>query len=90
MMAVTATVTKLMLADIKQHLNMPECHLVYLSPDRPNIYYEVKESTSVDFDFALVILDIKDNSIKSNRVLVYCQSLNICSALYAHFLYELR
>ena len=29
------------------------------------------------------------NLHKANRALVYCQSLNMCSDLYAHFLYEL-
>ena len=33
--------------------------------------------------------DLKLNSIKASRVLIHCQSLNICSTLYAHFLYEL-
>ena len=87
MMALTATVTKLMLADIKYKLNMPDCHLVYLSPDRPNICYEVKERTSIEEDFACVLQDISKNSTKAKRVLVYCQSLNMCSDLYAHFLY---
>ena len=64
MMALTATVTKLMLADIKYKLNMPDCHLVYLSPDRPNICYEVKERTSIEEDFACVLQDICYSSFR--------------------------
>lgn len=68
---------------------MPECHLVYLSPNRPHIFYEVKECTSIDVDFAHTITDILESSVKATRVLVYFQSLNMCSELYSHFLYEL-
>ena len=82
MIATTATV---MLADIKCQLNMPECALVYLSPDRPNIFYEVKERTSVEEDFCSIISDVKENAIKAKRILVYCQSLNMCSTLYSYF-----
>ena len=87
MMALTATITKFMLASVKVELNMPECRLVCLSPDRPNIYYEVKERTSIEADFDGIIEDLLQNSIKTKRVLVYCQSLNMCSSLYAYFLY---
>ena len=82
MMALTATITKLMLADVKIQLNMPECRLVCLSPDRPNIYYEVKERTSIEADFVDIIKDLLQNSVKAKRILVYCQSLNMCSSLF--------
>ena len=58
MMALTATITKLMLVDVKTQLNMPECQLVCLSPDGPNIYYEVKERTSIEADFVDIIKDL--------------------------------
>ena len=51
--------------------------------------YEVKERTSIEQDFACIHRDISDNSVKAKRALVYCQSLNMCSDLYARFLYEL-
>ena len=89
MMALTATITNVMLADIKTQLNMPDCHLVCLSPDRPNIYYEVKERTSIEVNFHEIIQDVLHNSVKAKRILVYCQSLNMCSSLYAYFLYTL-
>ena len=85
MMALTTTITKLMLADVKTQLNMLECRLVCLSPDRPNIYYEVQERTSIEADFVDIIKDFKQNSVKAKRILVYCQSLNMCSSLYAYF-----
>ena len=56
MMVLTATITKFMLASVKIELNMPECRWVCLSPDRPNIYYEVKERTSIEADFDGIIV----------------------------------
>ena len=29
------------------------------------------------------------NQLKTSRVIIYCQSLNMCSDLFAHFLFEL-
>ena len=58
-------------------------------PERPNIYLEVRERTTIEEDLAKVLTDLKLNLINTNRILVYCQSLNMCSSLYAHFLYTL-
>ena len=58
MMALTATITKLMLADVKAQLNMPECQLVCLSSDRANIFYQVIERTSIEADFLGIIQDL--------------------------------
>ena len=51
-----------MLADIKC---LPEC----APGDRPNIFYEVKERTSVEEDFCSIISDVKGNAIKAKRIL---------------------
>ena len=52
----------------------------------PNIFYAVRQHTTVEFDFEEVILDLKKNSVFANRVIVYCCSLDMCATLYAHFL----
>lgn len=89
MLAATATVTKTSLPIILQQLNIVDYKLVYVPPERPNIYLEVRNRTTIEEDFAVVLSDLKLNLINTNRVLVYCQSLNMCSSLYAHFLYTL-
>ena len=85
MLATTATVTQTMLQDITRSLNMIEYHV---TPERSNIFYRVKNRTSIENGLGHMS-DLKLDSIKASRVLIYCQSLNMCSTLYAHFLYEL-
>ena len=89
MLAVTATVTDKMRADIIDRLDMKGCMNVSVSPNRPNIFYCVRKRTTIECDFESIIDDIKDNSIRANRVVVYCRSLNMCADLYSHFLYTL-
>ena len=86
-LALTATVTRTMRTSIIQSLNMRGCEVVSLSPNRPNIFYAVRQRTTVESDFEEVILDLKKNSVLANRVIVYCRSLNMCATLYAHFLH---
>ena len=68
---------------------MEGCELVFTSVDRPNIYHEVKGRTDIKSDMEPFVNSLKKNKISSPRVIVYCQSLNFCSDLYAHFLFEL-
>ena len=43
----------------------------------------------IEKDLGDIIWDLRVNSIKANRVLIYCLSVNMCSNLYTHFVYEL-
>ncbi len=88
-LACSATVTKAMLKNITQALNMVDYQLVHVSPERPNTCYQVQKRTTIENDLETILTDLKFNSIKATRVLIYCQSLNMCSDLYAHFRYEL-
>ena len=90
MLAATAIVTPVMREDVIDNLDMKGCQLVSMSPDRPNITYCVRVCTTVEDDFVHIVEDLRSNSLNANRVIVYCRSLNMCSDLYAHFLYELQ
>ena len=59
------------------------------SPDKPNIYYQVKPRTSIEVDFLLLLSSLREKTIETPRILVYCQSLDTCADLYAHFHAEL-
>ena len=89
MLAVTATVNTIMRRDIMCKLDMKGCEFIYTSPDRPNIFYSVKQRTTISTDVVHIVDDLRNNSITATRVIIYCKSLNMCADLYAHFLYEL-
>ena len=64
--------------DIIDSLEMSEYIEVTASPDRLNIYYEVKPRTSIEVDFLLLLSSLKEKTSKTPRALVYCQHVQIC------------
>ena len=90
LMVVTATVTKDMRKEVIVRLEMKGCRYVFRSPNKPNIMYSVQRRTTIEKDLGHILEDVRANSVKAKRVIVYCRSLNLCSSLYAHFLYELK
>eukprot|EP00731_Ephydatia_muelleri_P030479 Em0021g1002a len=86
----SATVTSLMREDSIRKLDMDGCCLVSESPDKPNIIYEVVRKNTIEEDFSSVVRDLAERNIKARRVVVYCQSLDMCASLYAHFLHYLQ
>ncbi len=85
-MACTATATR----DVHiKLLEMSDCVNVNVSPDRPNIFYGVEIRTEIESDFSDLIVSLRQNQVQTSRVIVYCQSLNMCADLYAHFHFEL-
>ena len=89
MIALTATATGAVRSDVIGKLEMSGCKLVCLSPNRPNIYFEVKRRVDIDNDMAPLVRDLLANKNKAERILIYCRSLNVCSDLFAHFCYAL-
>ena len=65
------------------------CANVSVSPNRPNIFYEVKTRTDLA-DLDHLVRDLKEDNIKAERVIVYCRSLNKCADLYEYFQDALR
>ena len=50
-LAATATVTPSIRDDVIDKLDMNGCEMVCISPDRPNIYYEVRRRSTIENDF---------------------------------------
>ena len=69
--------------DIIDCFDMNECVMISASPNRPNIFYAVCKRTTIDEDMGHIVKDVKINNLKSNRIIVYCRSLNMCAELYA-------
>ena len=88
-MACTTTASRSAKEEIIDSSEMCDCAEVTASPNRPNIYYEVKRRTKIDTDFLPPITTLREKAIDSLNVLVYCQSLDRRADLYAHFHYEL-
>ena len=89
-MACTATASRSVKQEVIVSLEMSGCVQVTASLDRPNIYYEVNPRTDIDTDFRPLVDSLKERVVHTPRVLVYCQSLDMCAELYAHFHHELQ
>ena len=49
-----------------------------------------RRSDNLEDDVSFIVDDLATNSVKARRIIVYCRSLDMCSNLYAHFLYTLK
>lgn len=88
-MACTATATTRVRREVLSSLEMARHEVVTTSPDRPNISYGVGQRADIEEDFSDLVATLRSQSIRAPRVLVYCRSIDHCSELYAHFLFEL-
>lgn len=88
-MACTATASKSVKEEVIDILEMAGCAQVQASPDCPNIFYVVKRRDDVETDFLPLITTLREELVRTSRVLIYCQSLDMCSDIYADFHYEL-
>ena len=84
-MAATATVTDMIRRDVIQQLDMGGYKIISVSPNKPNIFYSVRKRSTIEDDFSSMLDDLSLNVVKAKHVIVYCHSLNMCSALYGHF-----
>ena len=87
-MATTATVTNVIRCDVIQQLDMKGCKIISVSPNNPNIY-SVRMRSTIEDDYSSMLDDLSLDAVKAKRVIGYCCSVNMCSALYGHFHYTL-
>lgn len=85
MVALTATATRSVKADVIAKLELGGCKEVSVSPNRDNIYYEVRRRNTIESDFASIVSLLKTAKIKATRTIVYCRTKNVCADLYQYF-----
>lgn len=89
LMACTATATPSVRMEIVSTLEMHEVVTISLSPNWPNVMYEVKNRTDPDTDFVELLSTLRERLISTPRVVVYCKALDTCADLFAIFSFEL-
>lgn len=89
LIALTASVTKPMRLNISRRLEMSESKFIFVSPDRPNIFYQVFPRTDIAADLYGVVAELNTYTIATPRLIIYCRSLNLCADLYCFFLEHL-
>ena len=82
LLACTATVTHGIRKEVIESLEMTDCETVTTSPDRPNIYYEVRVRTDMETDLNDVVASLKELKNMAPRVIVYCRTLDICVPIF--------
>ena len=88
-MACTATASRSVKKEMIDNLEMSGCVEVTASLDRPNVYYE-EPRTDIDADFWPLVRTLREKAVHAPRVLIYCQSLDMCAELYTHINHELQ
>ena len=83
-LALTATATSSVKLEVIEKLDMTGCANVSVSPNRPNIFYEVKVRTDLS-DLDDIVQSLKVSNIKAERIIIYCRSLDMCADLYEYF-----
>lgn len=94
--SLTATVTPQIRCDILKILDIDGCKEISVSPNRPNIYYEVMQRTcsgtvesDIEHDLGFLIKSLEMYKDLAPRVLVYCRKIDMCSNLFDFFLLTL-
>ena len=88
-MACTATVTRDLYKEVIEILEITGCVNICLSPDRCNIFYEVKPRISIESDFSELLDSLHKHQNSTPRAIIYCQSLDMCSN-YLHSILHLQ
>ena len=66
-MACTATASRSVKKEVIDSLEMSGCTEVTASPNRPNIYYDMKMRTDVDADFDFLVDSLQEKTIQKQN-----------------------
>lgn len=85
LIALTATATEKVQADIITALKMQDCSVFKMSFNRPNLIYEVYEEKVTNQSYATILKFIQDHHLENKSGLIFCMSANdtesLCSFL---------
>jgi len=59
-----ATATRSVREEVTRSLGMEDCVCVSVTPERPNIYYEVKQRNDIETDFADLVHLLKEKLVE--------------------------
>ena len=59
--------------------------VICVSPNQPNIYYEVCPRTTVEAGMEHLVTCLRVHGSKDDTVIVYCRSLDMCADFFEHF-----
>ena len=86
MMALTATATRSTRNEICHSLGMKKPCIVSQSPNKPNIFYEVKmKEDEVESAFVSLLEEVKSNRERTDRTIIFCRSYDSCTYIYHYF-----
>ena len=57
---------------------MKGCECLSVPPNHPNIFYSVSTRVDIEMDFSSLVKYLENHSVRANRVIIYCRSLNMC------------
>ena len=85
-LALTATATLATKNKIVRALEMDTCEVISQSPNRKNIAYSVQAVTGgAHQTFGPIIKELREKTITFERIIIYCQTIKICSHIYGVF-----
>ena len=84
-MALTATATKKLRADINKVLGMKSPVVVTVNPEKANIKYEVVPFISVNKTFGVLADQLRINLVLIGCAVIFCQRLEDCPKIYHFF-----
>ncbi|CAB4044012.1 mediator of RNA polymerase II transcription subunit 34-like, partial [Paramuricea clavata] len=89
-LALTATATLATKNKIVRALEMDTCEVINQSPNRKNIAYSVQAVTGgAHQTFGPIIKELREKTVSFERIIIYCQTIKICSHIYGVFKEEM-
>ena len=86
-MLLTATITKSSYGRVKEIIGIKSPMTVTVSPNKQNIFYSVRKvaSSSISEVFGSILTELRLKRVKMPRTIIFCRTMNDCSALYFFF-----
>ena len=89
-LAATATATKAIRDDVCRKLEMAVCKVVFVSPDRENIYFEVFTRTDIHEDMSPLLEELRANKILLGSLFIVDHLIYVHSSTFSCPIWVLR